>query len=268
VSRSRGAGWIALALLLVLTAGVAGGILVQRRLGSEIDELLTDFEDAHDLPEPIFGPRRVMRTIVLWRGGLTLGPGQDDASRNVSSIVASAKKELVKVPAFAGSDKSWNSFVGCVRDQWKAYDVKVVEERPQGSGYVLAVVGGTPDLVGFPKKVLGLAPFSGEPIEDPVVLIFSKTLKEHARNMCDTASMEIAHAYGLDHAYLCSDVMTYLPACGQKRFQAKDASCGELKKRACKGGAPTQNSHAKLLAELGPAPAQLSAGSAPPARAP
>jgi hypothetical protein len=239
-------------VIATLVAGVVIGVVVQRKHGTTIDALLESVEDAHLPPIETIGPRRVMRTIVLHRHGIRLGPGQDDASRNVSSIVASAKKPLIEIPRFAGSDKAWRSFVGCVRDRFSPFDVEVVEERPAGSGYILAAVGGTPDLVGFPKRVLGLAPFNGQPIEDAVVLVFSKTLRESPAQMCETASMEIAHAYGLDHAYMCSDLMTYLPSCGEKRFRDKAASCGETKKRPCKGGAPTQNSHQLLAAELGP----------------
>ncbi len=63
--------------------------------------------------------------------------------------------------------------------------------------------------------------------------------------------MEIAHAYGLDHEYLCKDVMTYLRGCGSKSFVDAEAPCGESKKRHCEGGSPTQNSFKRLVDVLG-----------------
>jgi hypothetical protein len=86
-----------------------------------------------------------------------------------------------------------------------------------------------------------------------VVFAFAAGVNHNVRTICETIGMEVAHAYGLDHAYLCKDVMTYLPDCGTRSFVDKDAPCGEKKKRACHGGAPTQNSYRRLLEELGPA---------------
>ena len=62
-----------------------------------------------------------------------------------------------------------------------------------------------------------------------------------------------AHAYGLDHGYLCKDTMTYLSGCGNKSFVDKDVRCGEKKARDCADGKPTQNSYRRLLSVLGPA---------------
>ena len=68
--------------------------------------------------------------------------------------------------------------------------------------------------------------------------------------------MEIAHAYGLDHAHHCADLMTYLPPCGVRRFVDKPLRCGELADRDCGNGQPTQSSYLQLLELLGPRPAQ------------
>ena len=71
--------------------------------------------------------------------------------------------------------------------------------------------------------------------------------------MCETASMELAHAFGLDHAYDCAEVMSYLPRCGPRRFVDRETPCGEHAPRLCVRGAATQNSHRYLLQLLGPA---------------
>ena len=74
---------------------------------------------------------------------------------------------------------------------------------------------------------------------------------------CEIAAQEIAHAYGLDHEFLCDDPMTYLSGCGRKTFQDRTVSCGEYSARACKCSGQ-QNSYRALIDRLGPA------GSAPP----
>jgi len=63
-------------------------------------------------------------------------------------------------------------------------------------------------------------------IARPIVFAFSAQLGNRVRDVCETIGMEVAHAYGLDHGYLCSDVMTYLQPCGAKRFVDKDIRCG------------------------------------------
>lgn len=194
----------------------------------------------------------VAKKIWLDRDGATLTAGRDDSTRGVSSIVAGAKKDRVTIPAFKGSDKQWKAIVGCIKDQYARFDVEIVETQPEERGYVHVVIGGSPSVVGYGKTIGGLAPYSGQPIPDPVVMVFSRALGEKLRPICETAAMEIAHAYGLDHVYLCKDPMSYLTGCGAKTFQDKSAPCGEKKARACGDGRPEQNSVARLAEVLGP----------------
>ena len=60
--------------------------------------------------------------------------------------------------------------------------------------------------------------------------------------ICETAGQETAHAFGLDHEFLCQDPMTYLVGCGAKSFQDEYVPCGEFQPRECNCGTPTQNS--------------------------
>jgi hypothetical protein len=212
-----------------------------------------DFDDIHAALPRMIGPPQPMRAIYLERRPLTLTGGTDDSSHNVSSIVALHKKP-VATPGFKGSQKAWSQFVDCMRKMYAPFDVEIVEERPAQPGYILVAVGGTPDMVGQPKRTSGLAPFNSLPIEHAVVFVFSRVLKDNPVTMCETAAMEIAHAYGLDHEFLCKDPMTYLPPCGPKSFQNQEVRCGEKRARDCANGKPTQNSYALLLDVLGPAP--------------
>ncbi|HVK88961.1 MAG TPA: hypothetical protein VM513_32800 [Kofleriaceae bacterium] len=159
-----------------------------------------------------------------------------------------------KLSGWKGSDKAWKQVVTCVQKLFAPFDVKVVDARPTtGEDFVLVAVGGKPAELGVTdQRVGGLAPFNGGVIGKPVVYAFASALNNDPKVTCETIGMEVAHAYGLDHGYLCSDVMTYLKPCGTKKFQDKDVRCGELEARDCEGGEPTQNSYRRLLQVLGP----------------
>lgn len=193
--------------------------------------------------------------IYLNREGALLQAGADEASENRSSIVANAELEEHAIPEFRGSARSWDRMVSCLRGQFEAYDVAIVEERPTRPGYMMAVFGGRPGPLGGHQHgagVTGLAPFSGEPIENAVVLVFTRQLRERAQQTCETAAMEIAHAFGLDHTRHCRDLMSYRRPCGRRRFMDEAAACGEHEDRSCGDGNAAQNSHALLLDVLGP----------------
>lgn len=193
------------------------------------------------------------KTIFLDGTGPELVAGTDDAGNGVSSVIASGSKATVKVPKWSGSKRNWKKLVKCVQEQFSPFDVVVTDERPTENDFMLAVVGGRAKDIGVKSgHVGGLAPFNSKVIPRAVVFAFSRTLRNRVQTVCETLAMEIAHAYGLDHAYHCPDAMTYLRGCGKKRFRDKTVPCGEKKKRACADGNPTQNSVQRLTAVLGP----------------
>jgi hypothetical protein len=196
---------------------------------------------------------RPSKTIYLERNSIELRPGEDDASQGMSSVLASADAKPTKSKPWTGGDAKWKSLVGCVKKMFEPFDVEVTDVRPKESNFLMVVVGGTPDQIGIKNShhVSGLAPFNGSVIPRAIVFGFSGTTKNDVQQTCETIAMEVAHAYGLDHEYLCKDVMTYLTGCGKKSFVDQDAPCGESKKRACEGGAATQNSYRRLGEVLG-----------------
>ena len=234
------------------TAALLGAGLVL--YSTFIDEDLTiEIGDHHfEVPKLVDHEARIMKVVYLNRQGAKLSGGVDDSHMNVSSVVKGAALEEVTIPPFAGSERRWKEIVNCIKKQYDRFDVEFVEERPAKGGYVMAVFGGTPSLLKAGKRVGGLAPFNTQAIEDPVVFIFSRALAEQTRPVCETAAMEIAHTYGLDHEHTCKDPMGYLGGCGARWFQDKEYPCGEHKERECADGKPTQNSVARLLAVLGP----------------
>lgn len=207
-----------------------------------------------DARAKIRGPSKV---IYLNREGATLLPGADDAANNRSSIVKNAGFKRMVMPGYSGSDRGWQALARCIEQRFAPFGVQVTDRRPVGNDdYIMAVVGGSARELGYDAKeakgIGGLAPFNGSPIGGAVVFVFTATLKNRLEDSCDTAAMEIAHAYGLDHSFHCRDVMTYKKRCGARRFVDEDMRCGEDEPRDCTGGAKTQNSHQRLLAVLGP----------------
>ena len=259
---------------VVMAAAIAGGAAARAVADTEWFDSLEERFDGWNSSEGGDGPvadlpRRievklpavlqrapVAHTIYLNREGARLFAGTDDASENRSSIVRSVGKQYVDVPAFAGSPARWNAIAKCIRQGFEPYDVRVVEQRPLEPGYMMALMGGTPKLLGKSDKhhhATGLAPFNSKVIPGAVVFVFTRALRERTTSTCNTAAMEIAHAYGLDHSRHCRDFMTYKRNCGRRRFMDDDIACGEGKDRACANGAKTQNSHKHLLGVLGPA---------------
>ena len=267
-------GVVVVALLAI--AGAISGLVIVTRL--ETGEWKVP--DPGEIERIVkIAPRQPARTIFLERRPLELRPGTDDSSKGVSSVLASVRAKAakpapvkagtvakpqadprrpVKLPGWKGTDKGWNQVVSCVAKLFAPFDVTVTDKPPADlDNIVLVAVGGRPvDLGVSDRRVGGLAPFHGGVIASPVVFVFAAQLGNDVRTVCETVGMEVAHAYGLDHGFLCSDVMTYLKPCGTKKFVDKDVRCGELAARNCEGGEPTQNSYKRLLQVLGPRPAK------------
>jgi hypothetical protein len=204
-------------------------------------------------------------TIYLNGEGGVLTAGADDSSRNTSSVVAAAGIDRYENEAFRGSSARWDRIASCIRDQFSAYNVDVVEHRPTDGPYVMAMIGGQPGPLARATghdasqaaRLRGIAPLGRVPIHGAVVFVFSRSMGESTRVVCETAAQEIGHAFGLDHVLSCRDPMTHLPSCGPRSFRDEDLPCGEREARICVSGLGTQNSHRYLLDMLGPRPASV-----------
>lgn len=241
--------WVVAAL--VVGGGVGMVIATRLRTGQW---RVPDSASLVDVKRQVLGDERgPSRTIFLERGPRELTAGTDDAPRGVSSVVAHQGTAARRVPGWKGSDKAWRQTVACVRALFAPFDVVVTDERPATDDHILVVVGGRAGDLGVKDRgVAGLAPFSGDPIPRAVVFAFAAAQGHRPQAVCETIGMEVAHAYGLDHAYLCSDVMTYLRPCGKRTFVDKEVRCGEKKPRDCAWGGATQNSFRRMLAAVGP----------------
>jgi hypothetical protein len=242
---------IMIAAAIVLVGGVIAAVAVTIRVESgewrvpEADDFVRIARRFDSRPS---------KTIFLERNPSELTPGEDNAARGISSVLASATNKPARSKGWSGGDKKWRNLVTCVETMFEPFDVVITDKRPAHDDFMMVVVGGKPTDLGIKNShhVSGLAPFHGGVIPRAVVYAFSATTNNDVRATCETIAMEVAHAYGLDHEYLCKDVMTYLRGCGAKSFVDADAPCGEHKKRMCEGGAPTQNSYRRLIEVLGP----------------
>jgi hypothetical protein len=245
-------------LAIAIGVGVALVLVKRVRSGQWQAPSAADFVQVGDRVADRLGvgsPPPVARVIFLDRRPRTIGPGTDDAAAGRSSVVAHQGTATRALPGWKGSDKAWGQLVTCVQKLFAPFDVVVTDQPPSSADHVLVVVGGRPKDLGVKdSRVAGLAPFSGGVIPRAVVFAFAATQRHQPQAVCETIGMEVAHAFGLDHAYLCSDVMSYLKPCGKRGFVDKRrAGAASRRPRDVRGGAgPTQNSFRRLLAVLGP----------------
>ena len=175
--------------------------------------------------------RAQSRVIYLNHDGVILRPGDNDSSRQVSSIVA--------VPTAIGGwdvdDDTWSATVACVAGIYAPFDVTVTDVDPGDVPHIEAVIGGAPGDVGLPDNVAGVSPFTSDcsTIEGSIVFTFTDVLPDDPQIVCEIMAQEIAHSFGLDHEMLPSDPMTYLDYNGDRTFQDTMASCGEFADRMC-----------------------------------
>jgi len=193
------------------------------------------------------------RVIYLNRDGAILRPGDNDATRQVSSIV----NEPTEISGWDTDDATWGDTVSCIADMYRRFDVTVTDQDPGDTPHIEAMFGGSPGDLGLPDNVAGVSPFTSDCsiIENSIVFVFTDILPDDARTVCEVISQEIAHSFGLDHEMLPSDPMTYLDYGGDRTFQDEMASCGEYSDRACGINGTTcrrrQNSVALLEQRIG-----------------
>jgi len=181
--------------------------------------------------QPGASPTAMSRVIYLNRDGALLRPGDNDSTRQVSSIVT----EPTELAGWDIDDDTWNDTVACIADIYRRFDVTVTDRDPGDTPHIEAMFGGNPADVGLPDNVAGVSPFTSDCsiIENSIVFVFTDILPDDARTVCEVISQEIAHSFGLDHEMLPSDPMTYLDYTGDRAFQNEMVSCGEYADRAC-----------------------------------
>lgn len=232
---------------------------ISREIGRPLPSYIKITPPARTATEPslMFAPGGAPLPIYLNRHGGNYQCGDDDSALNLSSVVCGS--DGGNVGDFSGSENQWTYVRQCVADLFSPFNVYVTDIEPTSGDYVEAVVGGSPGQAGMPNGVGGVAPFSCGIIPNAVVYAFADVYGNDVQGICETVAQEVAHAFGLDHEFLCQDPMTYLGGCGDKSFQDTYAQCGEFEPRECSCGGTSQNSVQMMLERLG-----ASDGSVPP----
>jgi hypothetical protein len=182
-------------------------------------------------------------------GGCTLTPGGDDSRANRSSIIGTTRT----ISEYPYGDAQWAQVMDCVRGIYAPFDVMVTDEDPGPDvPHFEAIAAGRASEGGQFPGVLGVSPFTCGVIENAITFSFAIDIGASPQLLCEVVGQESAHAFGLDHEYLCEDLMTYLSGCGPKRFVDQDAPCGEGNPRTCMCGGNTQNSYQRILDLFGP----------------
>ncbi len=213
-------------------------------------------------PSPVAAGGAVPRVLFLDRcaNDCTVTTGSNDATMNASTIPNSTST----LSAFAFGDSDWAGVLKCVQDVYSAYNVQVVDAKPDaGTLYNKTFVAGLPSQIGQTADVLGIAPLATDcsVLSNTIAFAFANqhTPTDRVNNICWTVAQESAHMYGLDHEYqftdgasACNDPMTYRNDCGgEKFFRDRAGQCGETAVRACKCERASQNSDAILLGIFG-----------------
>ncbi|HEX3762368.1 MAG TPA: MYXO-CTERM sorting domain-containing protein [Kofleriaceae bacterium] len=202
---------------------------------------------------PAAEQRAQSRVIYLNRDGVLLRPGDNDSTRQISSVVSVP----TEIAGWDVDDDTWSDTVACIQDLYAAFDVTVTDEDPGATPHIEAVFGGSPGDVGLPDNVAGVSPFTTDCaiIEGSIAFAFTDVLPDDPQTVCEVIGQEIAHSFGLDHEMLASDPMTYLAYDGNRRFRDRMVSCGEYADRPCGVNGSTcrarQNSVALLTERLG-----------------
>ncbi len=183
-------------------------------------------------------------------GDCTFSPGFDSSVSNTSSII----DQTVTLSAFNAGPTVWASVVECVRNTYKPFNIEITDVDPGAVPHFEAVVAGSPDEIGIGGPVGGVAPFGCGVINNAVTYSFANIYGGYVPEICWTVAQESAHAFGLDHEFLCADPMTYLYECSDnKSFQDVAAPCGEDGARECYCGGATQNSYQRIISHFGEA---------------
>lgn len=194
----------------------------------------------------------VSKIIFLNRcaGGCTIYPGWDDARDDHSSIAS----EVSQISEFQHGDQVWDAIVQCVKELYAPYDLTVTDVDPgENVFHHEAIVAGTWDEV-YHSPAGGVAPSICHPNNNVISFTFANGWPANAIRICEIIGQESAHSYGLEHAYDCSDPLTYLPRCGRQFFRDRVTPCGEYAEADCYCGGTAQNSHRWLRTVLGANP--------------
>ncbi len=170
------------------------------------------------------------------------------------------------IPPFKGDAAARAAVIAHLKTLFAAYNLTIVTTRPTSGEYDMAMVGGWPSTIGRPSGPSGVAPLDcGQKIPRDISFTFSEVIQSslacstssplYHRYVAETIAHESGHSYGLPHSGDGCDLMSYSSCSQPKKFLDKTMALQADAAGQC--GLSSMNSHALLLAALGPAPAPL-----------
>ena len=218
-------------------------------------------------PEPrTFASDRGRHRVYLNRGGaIVAGSSRDNSTTDESSILSGRNV----VPPLSASEQEWDELRDCIEDLFDDFAIDFTKLDPGEEPHVEVLFGGSSSDMTFRSGnnvdgAQGVAPLAKDcsVLDRAIAFVFTEELQLGSaldvQRTCDVAAQEIAHAFGLDHAYNAADLMSYLPpanAQATKVFVNEDMPCGEWAVRECQcasnNGKQTQNSYRRLADALG-----------------
>ncbi len=242
--------FLSLALTLPLTA-LASTAMAENT--SQLARPITTYQwvgpDEADISEPQSHTSNIIY-LNRCKGGCSISPGNNDSRTNRSSIIRST----ANIPEWNKGDEEWEALVNCVSAMYDPFDIVITDVDPgQSVEHFEAIVAGTAASIGANPNIGGIAPFSCGIINNAITFSFANAsfYANGIDGICETVAQETAHAFGLEHEFLCSDPMTYLQPCGYKWFNDVGADCGEYEPTACQCTGGRQNSYQRLSSHFG-----------------
>ncbi len=196
-------------------------------------------------------PKAVKQGVIFVQfDEIELTMGGEDSKTNQSSISGGVFE------SFGDSTMARAAVMEAVKQDWEAYDILIVDERPEFGDYTMNVTSPTNPFGG---GVLGIAPLDCFDMMTHNNITFAF----HSANdgfgpvtAATTIGQEVAHSYGLEHVDDPTDIMNPVNAGGDPTFKDEclpvvaGGMCGAMHEEAC-GDMQQQNSHLELLAIFG-----------------
>ena len=197
--------------------------------GCKSEDLLAGLPDA--APPPDAAAPACEPVVFLNRHPTPFFPGEDDAVANTSRMISGP----LSTTGAGLSDAEWQAVVGCVDELLAPFGVRVTDVDPGTVDHIEIAFSEDPMDIGISQGTSGIAPVACPPtLRRGVAFEFSGYYSSgSSRFICEDVADLVGHIAGLDHAYQCGDLLSWLTGCGDEAFLDEDVPCGEFEAREC-----------------------------------
>lgn len=197
-------------------------------------------------------------TVFLNFWGETLTNGNNSALNKSPCVTGT-----INYPGFNGTEQTALALIQVFETRMSPYGIRIAYDKrpPAHLPYAMVMMGGTPDLLGMDKNVLGVSCSSdcGDKWWRDLTFSFTANAGNNATQLGLIALHEAAHAFGLAHIKGTKHIMYPFSIGGDAQW-AQDCTaydeatgginCKNVHESFCDGN-DEQNTHAELLAFFG-----------------